>query len=170
MSGGAQKIPWMIFGLMLMLVTFFLLRTASQLPPMVASHFDVAGYPNAFVTRGHYTRFMLALGVVLPIAIVALMTWVYLRADDMKLPNRAYWLAPERIDRTRHRLVAHSVWIGSLLIAMVCFVHWLEIAAHRRVPAQLSNAAAMAGMLVFFLIASGWIIALVLAFRRPRGA
>jgi hypothetical protein len=85
----------------------------------------------------------------------------------MKLPNRDYWLAPERIAQTRSMLVAHGVWFGSLLVAMVCFAHWLELDAQRRVPPQLSNAALEVGLLVFFLIAGGWILGLLIAFRRP---
>ena len=134
---------------------------------MVPSHFDLAGYPNAFMTHSGYLRFMLLTGVVLPVALVLLLTFVYTHANDMKLPNRDYWLAPERIAQTRSMLVAHGVWFGSLLVAMVCFAHWLELDAQRRVPPQLSNAALEVGLLVFFLIAGGWILGLLIAFRRP---
>jgi uncharacterized membrane protein len=165
-----RKLPWIVFGLMLLSAIFFVTRTAPGLPPMVASHFDLAGYANAFMTRSRYVHWMLVLGVGLPIAIVALLTFVYRRANDMKLPNRDYWLAPERIEATRNRLVAHGVWLGSLLVAMSCFVHWLELGAHRHVPPHLSNASSAAGLLVFFLVAGAWILALLRTFRRPRGA
>jgi len=158
-----------VFILMLVFAVFFVIRTAPGLPALVATHFNTAGYPNAFASRSGYTRFMLALGVLLPAAVVALLTIVYSRADDFKLPNRDYWLAPERIGATRALLIVHGVWFGSLLVSMVCFVHWLVLGAHRKVPPQLSNPLAQAGLLVFFLIAAGWIVVLLLAFRRPRG-
>jgi hypothetical protein len=164
-----QKISWGVFILMLLCAIFFILHTASRLPALVPSRFDLAGYPNAFMTHKGYIRFTLLLGVGLPVALVALLTLVYTHANDMKLPNRDYWLAPERIAGTRTLLVAHGVWFGSLQIAMVCFVHWLELDAQRRVPPQLSNAALQVGLLAFFLVAAGWIIALLIAFRRPRG-
>ena len=67
------------------------------MPPLVASHFDGSGNPNAYMTRSVYTKFILGMSVGLPIAMVALLTVVYSNARDMKLPNRDYWLAPERI-------------------------------------------------------------------------
>jgi hypothetical protein len=164
------KISWLVFGLMLLFAVFFVTHTARDLPALVASHFDAAGYPNAFMTHDGYIHFMLAMGAGLPIALVALLTFVYSRARDFKLPNRDYWLAPERIAGTRALLCAHGVWFGSLLVAMVCFIHWLELDAHRHVPPQLSNPLIEAGLLVFFLITGGWILVLLMAFRRPRGS
>jgi uncharacterized membrane protein (DUF485 family) len=61
------------------------------------------------------------------------------------------------------------VWFGSLLVTMVCFVHWLVLSAYRRVPPQLSNTSIEAGMLAFGLISGAWVIALLMVFRRPRG-
>jgi uncharacterized membrane protein len=162
------KLPWVVFALVLVFAGLYVVQTTPQLPPMVASHFDIGGYPNAFMTRGVYTRFILGFAVGLPIAIVALLTFVYAGARDFKLPNRDYWLAPERIAGTRAFLIAHGVWFGSLLAAMVCYVHWLELAANRSVPPQLSNQRVSIGLLVFFLITAGWIIMLLRAFRLPR--
>jgi uncharacterized membrane protein len=164
-----KTISWTVFVLMLVFAILFVTQTAPRLPALVPSHFDLAGYPNAFMTHNRYIRFTLLLGVAVPVALVALLTVVYSRAGDMKLPNREYWLAPERIARTRARLVAHGVWFGTLLVAMVCFVHWLELGALRHMPPQLSNAALEAGLLAFVLIAAGWIIALLISFRRPGG-
>jgi uncharacterized membrane protein len=162
------KRPWIVFFLMLVFATIYLVETSPQLPSMVASHFDIGGYPNAFITRGAYTRFILGFAVGLPIAMVALLTFVYAGARDFKLPNRDYWLAPERIAGTRALLIAHGVWFGSLLVAMVCYVHWLELVANRSVPPQLSNQRVSIGLLIFFLATAGWIIVLLRSFRLPR--
>jgi hypothetical protein len=164
-----QKAAWTVFVVLLVFAALFVTRSSASLPPLVASHFDAAGLPNAFMTRGGYIRFMLFLGIGLPVALVALLTLVYSRANDFKLPNRDYWLAPQHIAQTRARLVVHGVWFGSLLVTMACFVHWLVLGAHHRVPPQLSNTEVEAGLLTFFLISGGWIIALLIAFRRPRG-
>ena len=163
-----QKISWAVFILSLLLMIFFIASTVPGLPPMVASHFNAAGYPDALISRSHYAAFTLGLGVAVPMVLVALLTAVYSRASDMKLPNRDYWLAAERIERTRALLVAHGIWFGTLLVSMVCFVHWLELQAHRRAPPQLSNAWVEMGVMMFFLITCGWMILLVMAFRRPQ--
>jgi hypothetical protein len=163
-----NRIPWIAFALALCFAIFYFSNTVSSLPPMVASHFDGAGVATAHMTRAFYTKFVFAMGVVFPIALVTLLSVVYSKAGDMKLPNRDYWLAPERIAQTRALLVAHGVWFGFLMVAMVCYMHWLVLAAHRSVPPQLSNQRVMGGLLIFMAIAIGWAIALLRAFRRPR--
>jgi uncharacterized membrane protein len=164
-----QKVSWTVFILMMVFAIFFVIHTAPGLPALVPSHFDAAGFPNAFMTHNGYIRFTLMMGVGFPLALVAFLTLVYRHASNMKLPNRDYWLAPGRIAQTRALLVAHGIWFGSLLVAIVCFVHWLELGAQQRTPPQLSNAAVEAGMLAFILVAAGWIVALLIAFRRPGG-
>ncbi|MEO7205609.1 MAG: hypothetical protein ABI356_03015 [Steroidobacteraceae bacterium] len=163
-----NKIPWIAFALALLFAIFYFSNTVSSLPPMVASHFDGAGFPTAHTTRALYTKFVFGLGVGFPIAMVALLSAVYSKANDMKLPNREYWLAPEHIAQTRALLVSHAVWFGCLMIAMVCYLHWLLLSAYRSMPPRLSNQLVMGGLLVFMGVAVGWIIGLLRTFRRPR--
>jgi hypothetical protein len=165
-----NKIPWIAFALALLVAIFYISSTAPSLPPMVASHFDGAGFPTAHMTRALYTKFMFAMGVGFPIAMVALLSLVYSKARDMKMPNRDYWLAPERIAHTRALLVSHGVWFGCLVVAMVCYMHWLILVAYRSVPPHLSNQLVMGGLLVFMGIALGWVIGLLRTFRRPRSS
>jgi uncharacterized membrane protein len=163
-----NKIPWIAFALALLFAIFYFSNTVSSLPPMVASHFDGAGVATARMTRAFYSKFLFGMGVGFPIAMVALLSVVYSKANDMKLPNRDYWLAPERIAQTRALLVSHGVWFGCLMVAMVCYMHWLVMIAHRSVPPHLSDQLVMGGLLVFMGIALGWVIALLRAFRLPR--
>jgi uncharacterized membrane protein len=165
-----QRIAWGTLLVIACAAVYFITESTAQLPGMVASHFDAGGFPTAFVPRTRYSHVLLTLGIGVPLVLVALLTAVYSRATDMKLPNRDYWLAPERIGQTRDLLVAHGIWFGTLLISMTCFVHGLELIANRSMPAHLPNNLVYAGLLIFFVIAVGWIAALLLAFRRPRGA
>jgi len=163
-----NKIPWIAFALALLFAIFYISSTVSSLPPMVASHFDGAGFATAHFTRAFYTKFVFGMGVGFPVAMVALLNLIYSKASDMKMPNRDYWLAPERIAQTRALLVAHAVWFGCLVVAMVCYMHWLVLAAHRSVPPHLSNQMVMGGLLAFMAIALGWVVTLLRAFRLPR--
>jgi uncharacterized membrane protein len=163
-----SRIPWIAFAVALLFAVVYISNTVPSLPPLVASHFDGAGDPTAHMTREFYGKFVLSMSIGFPIATVALLTLVYSKANDMKLPNRDYWLAPERIAQTRSMLVSHAVWFGCLMVAMVCYVHWLELGAHRSVPPHLSNPRVFGGLLAFFLITAGWLLALLRAFRLPR--
>jgi uncharacterized membrane protein len=160
-------VTWAVFIALLLFAIFYVNGTASKLPLSVASHFDGAGRPNAFMSRAGYVRFVLCFAIGLPVIVVGLLTAVYSRAANFKLPNRDYWLAPQRLPRTRSFLTAHGVWFGSLLVALACGVHRLELAANRVQPPHLSNQS-FAAVLIFFLIATAaWVATLMLAFRRP---
>jgi hypothetical protein len=162
-----HKFSWAVFICLLLLAAWFENRTVGDLPLKVAVHFDDAGLPTSYMTAGRYRLFIVLFAVVLPIALVATMTSAYSRAKDMKLPNRDYWLAPQRIAHTRSFLVAHGIWFGSLLVAFMCFMHWLVLDANRRVPPQLSNQAVFIGLLVMLGCMIAWIGTLMVAFRRP---
>jgi uncharacterized membrane protein len=164
-----HRVTWAVFIALLLFAIFYVNSTASELPLSVASHFDGAGRPNAFMSRSGYVRFVLCFAVGLPVIVVGILTAVYSRATDLKLPNRDYWLAPQRLARTRSFLTAHGVWFGSLLVALACVVHRLELAANRAQPPHLSSQS-FAAMLIAFLIATAaWVATLMLAFRLPPG-
>ncbi len=164
-----HRVTWSAFVLLLVFAILFVTGTASQLPLTVASHFDAAGQPNAFMSRSGYIRFVLCIAVGLPVLVVVILRTVYSRATDLKLPNREYWLAPGRLDRTRAFLIAHGVWLGSLLVTLACFVHWLELAANRQQPPHLSNQSFAAVLIAFLVATAAWIAAIMFAFRRPAG-
>jgi uncharacterized membrane protein len=164
-----HRVTWSVFVVLLLIAIIFVTGTAAELPLTVASHFDAAGQPNAFMSRSGYIRFMLCLCVGLPVLIVAILAVVYSRASELKLPNREYWMAPQRIDGTRSFLVAHGVWLGSLLVVLSCLVHWLELGANRHQPPHLSSQTFAACMIAFLIAMAAWIAALMFAFRRPVG-
>jgi uncharacterized membrane protein len=165
-SRNPHRVTWSVFVTLMLFAIVFVTGTASDLPAVVASHFDAAGQPNAFMSRSGYVRFVLCLAIGLPVIVVAILSTIYSRATDLKLPNREYWLAPQRLDRTRGFLVAHGVWFGSLLVALVCMVHWLELAANRQHPPHLSNQAFFAVLAAFLIATAAWVGALMFAFRR----
>jgi uncharacterized membrane protein len=164
-----HRVTWSVFIVLLLFAVLFVTNTASELPLTVASHFDAAGRPNGFMSHSGYIRFVLCAAVGLPVIVVAILTAVYSRATELKLPNREYWLAPQRLDQTRAFLVAHGVWLGSLLVILGCFVHWLELVANRQQPAHLSNQSFVAVLIAFLIATAAWLAVLMFAFRRPAG-
>jgi uncharacterized membrane protein len=163
----SHKFSWAVFIGMLLIAALFVNRTSNELPPLVAVHFDDAGRATSFIASGRYRVFVLLFTVALPIALVAIMTSAYSRATDFKLPNREYWLAPQRIARTRSFLVVHGIWFGTMLVGLMCFMHWLVLDANRQEPPQLSNQALFIGLLVLLGCMVTWIGTLMVAFRRP---
>ena len=165
----APKTPvvsWAVFIVLVLGAAVYEYRTATRLPRMVAVHFDQAGLATSFMAVSRYRLAISLLSIVLPVALVAVMAFAYSRAADMKLPNRDYWMAPQRIARTRAFLVAHGIWFGSILIGLMCFLQWLVFDANQRRPPQLSNAAMLLGLTALLGCMVVWIGTLMVAFRR----
>jgi len=162
----AQPIAWLVFIALLVLAVVIINRTAADLPPRVAVHFDAAGSANSFMSRSNYHLFALLFAVGLPCAVVALLTVTYSRATVLKIPNREYWLDPSRLARTRAFLIAHAVWLGSLLVLMMCLIHWQVWQANQEEPAHLSNQSVMIALLAPLACIGVWVSILMRAFRR----
>lgn len=85
-----------------------------QLPDPVAAHFNAAGVVNSWMSRRAFVGFKL--GVSFFVAIMVLLPAIALRkTPDAKinLPNKEYWLAPERREETFHYFEAFFLWFGA---------------------------------------------------------
>ena len=165
----ARIVAFTVFALLLIFAAVFVNSDSASQPANVAVHFDAAGRAEAFAPRGQYRRVALLLALALPVAVVAIMAFAYSRAVDLKLPNRDYWLAPARLERTRAFLITHSIWLGSIMVSLTCFVHWLVLEANLRRPPQLSNSLFALGLGLFTACTAAWIGTLMLVFRRKGG-
>ena len=91
-----------VFLVLLACAALFIWFTSLGLPEVAASHFVGSGAANGFMTRGSYESFMLLFVVVLPLVLVFVPT---ISLDNPKagirLPNKEYWLAPERQAETK---------------------------------------------------------------------
>jgi len=150
----------------LLAATAFILYTGRGLPPIVASHFGAAGEANGSMTRGAYLAFMLVVTVGLP-ALVVFALDATLRAGTrfINLPNRDYWLAPERREDTIAFLLGQNVRFGTLLVVFLAYTHALVVAANGRQPPQLSSGAMLAGLVMFLLLTLLGLVRLVRRFR-----
>ena len=87
-----------------------------RLPDAVASHFDGAGAPNAWVSKGAY--------VGLSLAIAALLNTVY-----VALPR---WIAQANAD-----LRARLLWFGAMALAFLLAISLLVVRANQATEVRL---------------------------------
>jgi len=159
------------FALLVGGAALFVWLSSLSLPDVVASHFEGDGYANGFMSRAGYLRFTLAFVVGLPVFLVGVLH-LSLGSPNARinLPNRDYWLAPERRADTVAFLRAHMARFGAVLVVFLCYVHWLVVRANRLAPPRLSSPAMVGGLLVFVVFALIWIRSLLRRFRNlPRG-
>ena len=87
----------MLFAAVLIVVAWFIVATTGQLADPVATHFGSDYLANGFMTRDGYLAFSLAFSTLLPVIVAGAVGWLpRLFPRSVNVPNRDYWLAPER--------------------------------------------------------------------------
>jgi len=159
------------FALLVAGAAAFIWLTSRSMPDVVASHFAADGSANGSMSRGAYVGLMLAVVVGLP-TLLTVVSHFGLGAPRARinLPNRDYWLAPERRAETLSHLRAQLARFSAVLLAFLCYVHWLVVRANGIRPPRLSPPWINAGLVGFALFAIVWTRMLLRRFRsRPPG-
>ncbi len=145
-----------------------ILATSIALPDRIATHFDGTGAANGFMTRGPYLGLMALLAVVVPTFVLFSVRGAMRRASDrINIPNREYWLKPERREEAMHWLLAHAARLAAGISAFAFLLHLVLIRANGSVPPRLepSVGAALLGCSVAGVLL--WALLLMRHFRRP---
>jgi len=138
-----------------------------RLPPLLGSHFRQDGSANAWATHPQF--FAVELIVIVLAAFVAFgipRIASLVPPQLMNLPNKEYWLSPERREQTLAYLQSQMAWFGCALLAFLLFVMELVFRANLRTPPQLNSAALVSALLAFLLFAAFLIIRLTQHFLR----
>lgn len=120
--------------------------------------------------REVYVWFMLAIVALVPLVLAVLPIQAFRNPNArINLPNREYWLAPERRAETIEILSRQSVRFSTMLLAFLCYVHWLVIQANQTVLPTLSSQWFVGGLVVFLVAMLVWVVSFIGRFRNvPR--
>jgi uncharacterized membrane protein len=151
----------------LVLAGGFVWLTSGDLPSVVASHFGAGGNANGFMSKSMYTALMLAAVMAIP-SLVGFSGQLVrvVPLQSVNLPNKEYWLAPQRRAATLESLSSLSGLFAIVLTFFMCFVHWLVVQANALQPARLSEGSLFAGLAGFGVITALWLVALFRRFSR----
>lgn len=116
------RIPAILYVCLLALAVLQWVHVYPQLPAVMASHFGGHGVPNGWQTK---QVFFLLMGIVALIpTIPAFITprhIAMMSPDKINLPNKAYWLAPERREETWRFIGAQMAWFGCALLFLLLY-------------------------------------------------
>ena len=140
--------------------------SSRRLPDLVASHFDAAGHANGYMPRGSYLAVLLVMIMLVPVFLVIIPNRALSSPNArINLPNRQYWLAPERRAETVRRISHESSVFASLVIIFLCYVQWLVVRANALSPPTLESHALSVGLGVFLVATAIWVVGLIRHFR-----
>ena len=164
-----RRVPHALLLASLAATVTFILATVPGLPDRVGTHFGPGGVADGWMTRDGYRLYMLAFAVGFTGFVVAMVGVVpRLFPAAVNVPNRRYWLAPERRAEAAAYLLAHACLLGVLIEAAIAGVHWLVLEANQVAPARLATAPFVALLAAFFVLFAAWLAALLRRFALPR--
>jgi uncharacterized membrane protein len=138
-----------------------------QMPDVVASHFNGLGAPNDWASKNGFFGLYLAIILMLVAIFEFVPGWSESGSRlSMKIPNRDYWLAPERVQQTR-AFFRHQMYImGIVHMMLTIYAVQLAILANFDQEPRLHQSIGWALML-YFIFLSAWLIHFYLHFRKP---
>lgn len=138
-----------------------------QLPETLASHFDGAGRPNAWMSKDGFFLLYAAM-LALQLAIFGGVLRVLRRLPErlFSLPHRAYWLAPERREQTLDYLESWGLWFGCAVLALLLGIFQLAIISNLS-QQGLPVAAVQVLLGAFLVFSSVSALRLLMHFARP---
>jgi hypothetical protein len=138
-----------------------------KLPALVANHFGAGGLAAGGLSNTANLAFN-SLLLVLVTVLYLLMPFVLSRAplELIAFPNRRYWLAPKRLERT---LPVIADWLGLsglLTIFFILAVFHLIFLANLNQPPRLDQARFLLLFKGYLLLMLLWLVALLIRFGR----
>jgi uncharacterized membrane protein len=161
------RLPSSTFFLLALLGAAQYLYYAPRLPEIVASHFGRAGSVNGWQTKTVF--FSMELGIIVLATVISYGVPRMIEAlpiSMINLPNKEFWLGPERRDETLSYLRVWTQWFGCALLAFLLFVMGLVFRANLQTPPQLNMAAFLPALLAFVAFDTIVILRLVLRFAK----
>jgi uncharacterized membrane protein len=140
------------------------------LPDTVASHFDSAGRPNGSMPKGGFMALYVGLLALMVVNFLIIPIFLERLPESLvNLPNKRYWLAPERRAQAWAKIQTYLLAFGNGAVALMLFVFQLALLANLSESRVLSPAIwiLLAAFIAFVL---GCLFRLFRAFRLPPGA
>ena len=136
-----------------------------RMPEVVASHFDGLGSANAWSSRNGFFGLYLAIVSMLVGLFIFLPRWSERRAQfGMKIPNREFWLAPERIEQTKRFFRQQMIVMGVVHMSLAVYSIQLVINANFDQTPRLQQSIFWA-LALYFVLLIAWLIHFYLQFR-----
>jgi len=158
--GAEFRTPHLVILILLGLIAWQTVHYYPLLPPTVASHFDGAGRPNRFQSCEFFFGMMWSVILLLLFGFLGVPRLLaHINPRLLNIPNREYWLTPERIGDAMTILQAEMSWFGVFVIGFLLFTMQLALQANMD-RAPLDSRLMFSGLGVFAAFTIFWIVRL----------
>ena len=165
----SKQLPRALFFLIILVTLAQCIHDFPLLPDRMASHFGASGLPNGWMTK---TQFFITYALVLLPALF-IEFWLHRKVSKtpgakLNLPNKEYWLAPERRAETFAYFEAFFAWYGCALLFVIAVVMGLAMRANLDASPQLPTTPTLSILVGFVLFNVAAIAAMYMRFSTTR--
>jgi uncharacterized membrane protein len=169
--GGMSQngVPRALFVVILLAAIAQAIYAFPQMPERMASHFAASGAPNGWMTKEQF--FIVYAITFLPALFVEFCVGRRISKTSearINLPNKEYWLAPERRGKTFAYFETFFAWYGCALLLLLVFVFGLAMQANLSPEPRLPTAPALTAVAAFVLFNVAAIVAMLRRFSTAR--
>ena len=162
-----SRLPQWVYGLLLLCGAIGAAHYYALLPERMASHFSADGTPNGWQLK---EMFFLLMGLVsASTAIIGFLAPVLIArrpASQINLPNKEYWLAPERRAATMEFIAGQMRWFACAVLTVILFGGYEAIQANLREVVRFDSQTMLVVMVGFVVVVLVWLIGFVRHFSR----
>lgn len=156
------------YAIVLLICLLEMARLWNITPEQMAAHFDIQGLPDRFVSKAEFFWFQVqTLLVMILISLPLQLLFLVLPPGLINMPNREYWLAPERRAETVGRLSSFAAMVFGIILLVIQAAFEISAYANLQMPIMF-NAHLMSMVMVAAVVLIGlMLIQLVISFRLP---
>jgi len=167
-----DRTPLTVMVILLALAAIQLVHHYPNMPDVMATHFGPSGQADAWTNKN---MFFVTYGAI-EVVIVAMAFFLAkfgsrLPAGALNIPNKDYWLDPERRAKSLRFVWGQILWLEAATLAFLLAVAEVVFRTNLSADPPILPAPEFAILLVVFIVVTGWLsLRILFHFRRPRDA
>jgi hypothetical protein len=161
------RLPGSIFFALVLIGAAQYAYYAPRLVEVLASHFAGNGAVNGWQSKAAFFAMQLAMVIFAAIVGFGIPRLIgAMPVSLINLPNKEFWLSPERRDDTLSYIGVWTAWFGCALLAFLLFVMELAFRANLQTPPRFNMAAFFPALVAFVVFDAVALLRLILHFSK----
>lgn len=157
-----------LYVLLLLISSYLTYHYYPLLPEKIATHFGASFKPDGYSDKAVFEILFKLLELFLIAMFIGVNYFMKHAKDNLiNLPNKEYWLAPERREKSLYILKANMSFFGALTIAYMVFNQVLIYIANLSEPVQLGDSFWI-GFVIYMFSTMGWLIRMIMLFSKKK--
>lgn len=145
----------------------YLAETYSALPAKVASHFDVHGKPDGWMSRAADAEVLSVVALLVPAIVIGGMGGAgRIPVSFINQPHRDYWEDTGRRKAALGVLLRYGLWFAALNVLFLTGAQALIVEANTNPPQTLDMSRLTTGVIVYLVLTAIWALLLVRRFAK----